>query len=138
MTLKEVKCKFGPNATGADHTLTSGVAGQQVSSSDAPQVAALIRKTTPFGGRTGKGRMFLPGLAEAVTDNGGTLTTTYRNDLQASVTAWLNFHSTQGLPIHLLHGDPLLNPFVVSAMEVQSLVATQRRRIRKVGGRRRI
>jgi hypothetical protein len=138
ITLKEVKVKFGPNTTGPDHTLTAGIQGQQNSSGDAPQVAVLIRKVTPFGGRQGKGRMFLPGLAEAVTDTGGTLQGQYRVDLQQDMTDWLTFHDNAGLPVQLLHAEAGLAPFVVTAMEVQSLVATQRRRLRKVGGRRRV
>jgi hypothetical protein len=136
--LTQVRTKFGPNATGGDGSATFDVAGGQAAGSDAPQVAVLVRKKTPFGGRKGRGRMFVPGVTETGTSAGGLLVDTDFNGFQTQFDAWLLDHDQGGVPVHLLHTEVGLAPYVVEDMEVQRLVATQRRRLRKVGGRRSI
>lgn len=103
-----------------------------------PQNSAyLVHKRTAVGGRGGRGRMYLPGCAEgSVSDTGvvasGTLTTFN--------TAWAGFLSdvTSGLFITelvVLHdssggtaGDP---PAVITSLTMDSVIATQRRRLRR-------
>jgi hypothetical protein len=93
-------------------------------------VAVLIRKRTPFGGKTGKGRMFFPGIAENYTQSGGLLVASDRTAMQNQADIWLAAHDTAGVPIQLLHSAAGLAPFVVTDLEVQQLLATQRRRLR--------
>lgn len=128
--LKECRVKLGPNASGADATVSVNHPGLQSAESDSPNVAVLIRKRTPFGGKTGKGRMFMPGVHEGATNKGGVIDTAYLNLVQSEADQWLAAHNTAGLVVHLLHSAPLLAPFVVTNLEVQQLMATQRRRLR--------
>ncbi len=137
LTLKEVRVKFGPNATGLDATSTSGQAGGVVQPAEAPQVAALIRKITAQGGRQGKGRMFLPGIPESAVQ-GGALNTATIDAINAFMLDLLNVHNAVQFPVALLHAEALVSPYIVLAFQTQSIVATQRRRIRKVGGRRNV
>ncbi len=133
--LQEVRCKFGPSETGLDATATSNQPGGVSLPSEAPQVALLIRKVTAQGGRSGKGRMFLPGVNEGAV-SGGVLDAGSVAVVDAAFEDWLAAHSTAQFPVALLHAEAGISPFIVLEMATQSLVATQRRRIRKVGGRR--
>jgi hypothetical protein len=128
--LVETKVKLGPNATGADATVTSNLVGGSSAEQDSPQVAVLIRKRTPFGGKTGKGRMFVPGVSEGQTDRGGVLGAPNLVNFQGAANQWLSDHNIGLAPIVLLHtlGSPA--PFIVTDLEVQKLLATQRRRLR--------
>jgi hypothetical protein len=139
-TLSLVGClvKYGPNATGPAVLRPALLEGDRDIEIDAPQVTLLIRKTTALGGRANQGRMFHPGVAEGGTQSGGILTV---NELVPLQTAFNNFHAdfvTQGLPMVLLHNNEELTPTPITALSVETKVATQRRRLRKVGGRRRI
>jgi hypothetical protein len=131
----EARVKFGPNATGLDATATSNTAGGLAVSGEAPQVAVLIRKITAQGGRQGKGRMFLPGIPETSV-SGGVVEQGTINVLDANFADWLAAHSLANFPVALLHQEAGISPFIVTEMFTQNIIATQRRRIRKVGGRR--
>jgi hypothetical protein len=128
--LKEARVKLGPNATGPDATVSVNHPGLQSAESDSPNVAVLIRKRTPFGGKKGKGRMFLPGVHEGATNKGGVIDTAYLNLVQAEADQWLDAHDAGGASVQLLHSAIGLAPFVVTDLEVQQLMATQRRRLR--------
>jgi hypothetical protein len=135
VTLLEVRVKFGPNDTGPDASSTSNTNGGDNTAGEAPQVAVLTRKITLQGGRTGRGRMFLPGISETKVQNGNVNAASLIN-LNAAFLAWMNLHDTAQFPVALLHAEPGPAPLIVTEMQVQARVATQRRRIRKVGGRR--
>jgi hypothetical protein len=135
LTFKEARVKLGPNATGLDATATSNQQGGVALSTEAPQVAVLIRKITAQGGKQGKGRMFLPGIAE-VAISGGAINAASKNLLDIAFADWLDQHDTALFPVALLHQEAGISPYIVTQMITQSVVATQRRRIRKVGGRR--
>lgn len=131
----EARVKFGPNASGGDATVTSGMDGGKSSSGEAPQVAVLIRKRTALGGRTGRGRMFVPGAPETDVVNGslqGGALTQWEDTADDFLAAW----NTAQAPMVILHTEGTAGPVIVTDFEVQALTATQRRRLRKVGGRR--
>jgi hypothetical protein len=130
MTLNETRVKFGPNDTGADATFSDPKPGTDSPNQDSPQVCALIRKRTPFGGKTGKGRMFFPGINEGQTDIGGTLSNGVRDSMQVAFNAFLDALDAGGATMQLLHTSPTLPAFVVTDLEVQKTLATQRRRLR--------
>jgi hypothetical protein len=129
-TLLETRVKFGPNSTGADATFSDPKPGTDSPNQDSPQVCALIRKRTPFGGKTGKGRMFFPGINEGQTDVGGTLSNGVRDSLQVAFDAFLTALDTGGATMQLLHTAGTLPAFVVTKLEVQKTLATQKRRLR--------
>jgi hypothetical protein len=134
--LNQTRVKFGPNATGADGSAGPPIVGSLNESPDSPQVAVLIKKRTALGGRQGRGRMFLPFLTEAQTDSGGRMTAGAIDGYQVAAGGFLAGLVSRDIPMVLLHAAPEIVPTLVLALEVQSLVATQRRRLRKVGGRR--
>lgn len=135
VTLKEVRVKFGPNATGGDAVASPNTQGALNATGEAPQVAVLLRKRSAQGGRSGRGRMFVPGAPESQVQDGNLNT--------GAMAAWtqeagdfLQGWNTQQTPVVILHSVSTAGPVIVTSMGAEQVVATQRRRIRKVGGRR--
>ena len=105
---------------------------------EAPQVAALVKKSTQFAGRQFRGRFFIPGLIQASVNEAGTLTAGAMTGIQGLVDSnpdsLLQQHATRDVPMVLLHNTPLSGsapvPSVIDNLFVDPLVATQRRRLR--------
>jgi hypothetical protein len=136
VVLEGIRVKFGPNATGLDGTIGYSKAGSFATAGVTPQVAILVRKNTALGGRSNKGRMFLPGLGEAAVEASGQIITSSLTNWQTAVDIFLAGLGTELVPMVLLHNATEQAPTPVTSLSVQSLVASQRRRIRRVGGRR--
>lgn len=132
-----VRVKKGPNATGSEAVKAVGVNGSRSTDVDAPNVCALVRKVTASGGRTNRGRLFHPGVAEGGTDAGGVLQSGERTLLQARYDLLVSNLVAINVGLVILHTALELVPTPITSLAVQDLVATQRRRLRKVGGRRR-
>lgn len=116
---------------GVDTTTWSGTNG---GAGIVPQNTAwLVHKRTGLAGRKGRGRMFFPGVDEASVDNVGVVSSSvvaaWNTALEAWRQEWLG--TTPPTPMVLLHTDPALTPSVVGALQLDSRVATQRRRLRK-------
>lgn len=136
LRLVRVVAKMGPNTTGPAGEFGTGDNGAANTPPDSPQVALLVKKVTAGGGRQQRGRMFLPIISESVTDAGGVVNAGALAPYQQAVTDWLNDLSTRQVPMVLLHNAVEIVPTPVTALTVDARTATQRRRIRKVGGRR--
>lgn len=134
-TLDAVSVKLGPNATGAEASVPCNVNGSKSSQALPPQTAVLVNKHTALGGRHGRGRFFFPGLTEDQTDGGGILTTAALAAWTTAVESFRTDWASGGDDMYLLHGDATA-PTLITELIVVPLGATQRRRIRKVGGRR--
>jgi hypothetical protein len=95
--------------------------------------AFLVRKETSLGGRHGRGRMYLPPAfaSEAQVTQAGILDSTLAATMQTKLTGALTGMGAENLRAVLLHSDPLVDPSPISALGLQLLVATQRRRLRK-------
>lgn len=131
--LDRVLVKFGPNETGPSDEVSAGLGGGVSGECSAPNTTFLIRKITASGGRAGRGRMFLPGVAESAVTLGGNVVSPFASD---NTSAWNAFRidmNLADLPIVLLHGDgsPISTPTEVTSFLCDSKVATQRRRLRK-------
>lgn len=129
--LSQVRVKFGPNDTGPFAEVAFANAGASTGDAVSPQVSVLAEKTTLFGGRQGRGRMYIPGFPEAAIDSGGDLelaNVTAMNDALADFLAAL---ATADLAMSLLHGSGATPPYGVVALTVDPQVATQRRRNRR-------
>ena len=136
VTLQSVKAKLGPNATGAEAEIAYGTPGGATGDEPLPpNVAALVRKITATGGRKGQGRIFVPGVTEDSTTGGGYLTPTALAALQTAFDDFLTDIGTTFTPMVVLHNDAT-TPTDVTELAVQQLLATQKRRIRRAGGRR--
>jgi len=140
VTFVKTRVKFGPQETGPFGEAPQGQTGQNNVAPDSPQVAVLVKKNTQFGGRKNAGRWFLPFVSELGTNSGGILTANDLAGLQAAANSFLttvNNGSGTFLEMVVLHTDAVTEPSGVVSLSVEQQVATQRRRLRKVGGRRR-
>jgi hypothetical protein len=94
--------------------------------------AVLVKWQTGTGGRTGRGRTFLPGVSEAqINTDGKTLTTQARTDWQAAATQYLGLMNAAGSPILaavISRKDQVARPILASSLG--GIVAFQRRRMR--------
>ena len=133
VVLSSVLVKAGPNATGPSVVLAVNIPGTASGQSVGPNTAYLLQKNTNFGGRAGRGRMYLPGCSESAVDQNGLL-----NGSGATVVGghWNDFAAnlaTYGTPLVLLHssGSPLNTPTVITSITCDARVATQRRRNRR-------
>lgn len=114
--------EFNPNAAGegSAYALTP------------PNTAILVKKQTGTPGRQGRGRLYWPVVGESFADNIGTLDGAVQSDLQNAFDAFLAALATAGVDMQLLHtaGEAITDPSTVTALIVDSRVATQRRRLR--------
>lgn len=92
----------------------------------------LIKKLTSSGGRKNRGRIFWPvsQLNEADVSNAGLMGTLLTAQFQEQWTNFLEALETAGLSPFLFHSDPVDTATPIQAFQVQSLLATQRRRMR--------
>lgn len=117
----------GPLSGEAD----SSDAGESNWSNTPPNVAMLVRKITATPGRKGRGRLYFPWmLPDEAVDEIGLIDSTSLGVRQSTMNAFLLALDTNGVPMVVLHNDSTA-PSPVTSLQVQSLIATQRRRLRK-------
>lgn len=102
-----------------------------------PQVALLVKKLTGGVGRTQRGRMYLPCTLrpDDVDDSGGVKTTPLAN-LQGDIDDWgaaVTGDAELGELVILHSGTTELPPSIVTAINVERYVATQKRRLGRRG-----
>jgi hypothetical protein len=140
VTLQNTRVSLGTD--GAEDIVgsnpTTAVCTRGISSLPA-NCAVLMHKQTARGGRRGRGRMYIP-WANSVTavGEGGALSVPEVAQLQLAVNVWFNHLSTGNNPLVVLHrpstgtigpGTAPGAPNVVTAVTIDPLVATQRRRL---------
>jgi hypothetical protein len=104
-----------------------------------PNVATLVKKRSSTGGRRGRGRTYIPWVTqEAAVDDVGRIDSTSLGVRQADATDWLTTLISGGgvdpsTPMVILHDSSGAGtepaPSVVTALVVDAVVATQRRRL---------
>lgn len=131
--MTSVLVKFGPNETGPSGVFATTLDPGQGVPVNNPGTCILVHKRTAFGGRSGRGRMYLPLPQDLGVNENGTLTTTYLTNLQSQVDAFANALENDALNPVLLHnpGAPLSVPTPITDWVVDSRIATQRRRNRR-------
>lgn len=129
-SLLRTNVKLGPDATGPIGTYATTQAGGRSGDSCPPNVAFLVRKATALGGRQGRGRFYLPGIAEGDVDEGGTLSASIRDAASAALGTFHFAASAADVPPFLLHNDSLA-PTAITTYNLDVKVATQRRRLRR-------
>jgi hypothetical protein len=116
------------------YDVTVSRAGALGGSANPQNVATLVRKNTGLGGRRNRGRMFLPGIPEAFTADNGIIAPANVTTLQTAVNLLHSgalFAASNVDAMVLLHSTPPTTPTVINSLDVQNLVATQRRRLRR-------
>jgi hypothetical protein len=102
--------------------------------------AVLVRKRTSSAGRRGRGRIYMPGIAESEVNPAGVIGTTTRNNWQTAAENWFEAcrdgaDTFVAYPMVVLHRSEGAGveppPTVITALEVDTVIATQRRRLRK-------
>lgn len=131
--LQSVLVKFGPNSTGPSGEWTGAVQMSVPGDPEPPNTAFLLHKHTPYGGRSGRGRMYIPGPPAAAVLSGGLIETAYLGGLQDRADAFYLACIDANLDPVLLHGEdsPAEGPYVLTGYTADGIAATQRRRLRR-------
>lgn len=122
--------KYGPDEDGPTFEHLESDNGGQSGSAMPPNVAYLIKKGTASGGRRNRGRMYLPGVAEANVDDTGLLNSVFLAAAGADFASFIGFLTAELLPMVILHDGPGA-PTVVTSFQLDARAATQRRRLRR-------
>lgn len=109
--------------------------GGNINSATPQNTAFLVHKRTAAAGRRNRGRTYLPGVGESSVSPTGALTGTILTDLPARFEAFRAGMASNGTPLTILHSAELAAnaplPTYISAFQLDPLVATQRRRLRR-------
>lgn len=113
-----------------DHHASPGLGG---GAGMTPQVAYLVRKNTSVPGRHGRGRMYLPGVDEPSVDQDGTVLAAKVTGLNTELTNFLGALLLLSPAVHpyILHRTGAVAPTEIDTFEAETIVATQRRRLRR-------
>ena len=133
IVLSSVLVKFGPVATGPSVEVPCDIDGGASSSGVSPNVSLLVKKVTSAGGRSGRGRFYLPGAPESMVTDAGNIDSSAGSTLQGQLDSFLGTLATAGVPMVLLHADlsaPIDTPLPVTDLLLDGRAATQRRRLR--------
>lgn len=133
-TVTTVTCRVGQDAGDPRiGVFAPNKAGVGLANAVPVNVAALIHKRTNFGGRRGRGRIFMPWcLDDTEVDEGGAIGVAARADLQANADVFLNVFALGGYSMVVLHSPGQSSasvPFPVTSLTVDPRVSTQRRRL---------
>lgn len=109
------------------------ITGSGVQDMAPPQVALLVDRVTTFGGRTNRGRFYLPAAwtTEANVSSTGNISAADVISINALLNTTFNAITTAGFGHYLLHENPSAAPTLITAWNMQNTVATQRRRLRR-------
>jgi len=132
VTFVNTHVKLGPNVSGPMADFPSNEFGASSGEDAAPNVTYLVRKNTAIGGRAGSGRWYLPGVVEENVLAGGTVPTVNSNDLNDRLSDFQAALVLAGMTPQLLQSVATVRgPEPITSMITESLVATQRRRLRR-------
>lgn len=130
VTCSAIRVKLGPDETGPSAEATNIIVGT-VGGEPAPaNCATLVHKTTLLGGRKGRGRMYLPGMATNALGDDSEIDGAHQTLVEAFVLGLSSVMVLASLPAHLLHSDST-SPTAIEALVVDPKLATQRRRMRR-------
>lgn len=131
--LAETRVKFGPTATGPTGINTDAISGADGSPGVSPNTAFLIHKVTAFGGRAGRGRLYLPGMDETQVNDSGDIDGTLTDAMTGAWEVLRDELESADLRAVLLHGpdSPLSGGTVITGFVCDGFAASQRRRMRR-------
>lgn len=125
--------KFGPNDVGPSYEIASGGTGGATGDASPPNLSVLVRKNTGVGGRTGRGRMYVPGMTDGNLLDGGVIGSSVVSDWQQGFDDFFDALGASGIVPALLHDEdsPVSAPYIITSFSVQARAATQRQRLRR-------
>ena len=129
ISLTTTRLKLGPNATGPFFEFTDARPGALTADPLPPNCCYLIEKQTALGGRAGRGRMYMPGVAEDGVLDGGAQLPARVSALNRALATWWNVIVNEGLIPQLFHSASS-DPTEITDFNCDPVVATQRRRLR--------
>lgn len=142
LELTSIDVRVGPSsgaAPGLTVNYPVGAVGTNPMSGAPANCTVLVKKLTNLGGRANRGRNYWPGMvADGQVDEVGTLDPAVVIGLQSAFVDFFgdvasgNGATTSPCPMVILHDEasPTTEPTTISAVQVMSIIATQRRRIR--------
>lgn len=105
--------------------------GGQANPGNTVNTTFLVKKITGVTGRKNRGRMYLPGVAEFGVDPNGVLDESYRDGVQAAVSAWYAWTTADFAgDMCILHTSVGDDPTDVLSLLVDPRAGSQRRRMR--------
>ncbi len=129
-SLESTLVKFGPDATGPSGIFAADEPGLVAGAGSPSNCAYLIRKNSALGGRRGRGRMYVPGVAESQVGDDGDLDNSFASDFQDDINNFWLALGLANMPMVILHDDAT-SPTPVTSLVLQAQIATQRRRLRR-------
>lgn len=126
-----IRVKNGPTATGASYEMPVSMDGDVGGDMMTPQVTLLHKKVTALGGRRHRGRMFTPFTSESVVNSLGVVDPLHQAAVNGANDDFLAGLLAAGYPMVLLHAHGSTAPDLVTSLDCQTRVATQRRRLRR-------
>jgi len=129
MTVQSVEVKSNTD----EAIVTVGSAGGQTGEMSPPNLAVLCKKLTGAPGRANRGRNYWPGiLADSHVADDGTIKEDPLTDLSGLMGEYVSAFTTAGADFALLSGltTDVVVGHVVTSYIVESVTATQRRRLR--------
>jgi hypothetical protein len=131
VTWGPIEVSLGTTAGDLSGVGTESGPGGSVITSLPPSVAVLVNKITALGGRQNRGRMYWPwAAAETSVDEAGVWDPAAVANFQSALFTFLAALDTASCPMVILHADGS-TPTPVTQLNVQGLLATQRRRLRR-------
>lgn len=117
----------------------AAVVGSVTNAALPPNCAWLVRKRTDLAGRRGRGRVYVPGIAETAVDAAGIITGSWVSDMNTAFANFVDDLEDAGVPpgvltpviLHRSEGagvEPVPTP--VTTFVTEAKIATQRRRLR--------
>lgn len=143
MSLVQTEIHFnGAGGTGLEiftHTLTR--TGARPGGSLPNNCAFLVHKRTALAGRRGRGRFYIPGPEDGNVAGNGILSTALFDQVQAALNTWFARWGAPSTPLAdvrpvVLHSHkkleppPTQPPTIITAFQLDTKIATQRRRLR--------
>lgn len=118
------------DAVGTAIVIPGSDAGTNSATAATPNMAFLVKKLTGLGGRKNHGRLYLPGVEESVVDPTGVVDSSVVSALTTGFVNFVNDMAASNFFSVLLHNGTTA-PTPITAVQAESLAATQRRRMRK-------
>lgn len=128
--MTSIAAKMGPDATGTAAEIAHSEIGGMSGTAGAAGVATLVRKVSALGGRANRGRIYFPGPSETAVLEGGILDGSVVTGLAVEAADGLNNLDARDVAMVILH-EGAATPTLVTSLQVQAVIASQRRRQRR-------